>query len=862
MATVYLAQDLKHDRKVALKVLKPELAAVLGADRFIVEIKTTAALQHPHILPLFDSGEADGFLYYVMPFIDGETLRAKLDRETQLGVEESVKIARDVADALQYAHDHGVIHRDIKPENILLANGRPMVADFGIALAVSAAAGGRMTETGLSLGTPHYMSPEQATAEKEISARSDVYSLGSVLYEMLTGEPPHMGTSAQQIIMKIITEPAAPVTKLRKTVPANVAAAVAQALEKLPADRFDSAARFGEALGNPAFAAAHAAPSGTRAYDTRRWLSDRRTLAILGFAAVAVVAALVLARARTTPAHLPEVMRLTIEPDAALADFAIYEDSDGPPEVAPDGRSVAIAGQVSDTGQVGEQRGETPDARTRLLIRRFDQFETRVIPGGGRMPFYSPDGRWLAYFRGGALWRVSVDGGEPAPVANLTSFDWNVSGYAWHPRGSIVITTDKGLWSLPATGGRPEKIVASDSTRREFFTNPVPLDDDRVLIEVLLAGRPTRLAAVSLRGGERTLLPEGILAPAMIAGDVIMFGTDPVQAARFDRRKLALASAPIPLSGIPSGARLSAGGSLAWLDNASQAYEPVWVSTAGVETSLGMAPGLYRWPRLSPDGMMLAIGTRGPNDRGSSLWTTNLRTGTRVRLGAGVGHTEPVWTPDGLRVAFSSGIPPHAGILIQRADASQPPDTLYPGPHAAWPTGFSPDRATLAFYGAMAPDPNDISFVNVADHAVRRLSRPGSQKGGRFSPDGRWFSYESTESGRSEVYVQPWPALDAKWVVSRDGGREPIWSHDGRQLFYRSGIQVFAVDVTPGSSFTSSPARAVVRGRWFSDPYGDESWDVAPDGRFLMLRPAGGSRAQVKVVRNWTTEFQAREGAR
>jgi serine/threonine protein kinase len=231
MATVYLAQDLKHDRKVALKVLKPELAAVLGADRFVVEIKTTASLQHPHILPLFDSGTADGFLYYVMPFIQGETLRDKLNRETQLGVDEAVRIAIDVADALHYAHSQGVIHRDIKPENILLANGRPMVADFGIALAVSAAAGGRMTETGLSLGTPHYMSPEQATAEKEISARSDVYSLASVLYEMLAGQPPHSGGSAQQVIMKILTETPPPVTALRKSVPPNVSAAIDRARE-------------------------------------------------------------------------------------------------------------------------------------------------------------------------------------------------------------------------------------------------------------------------------------------------------------------------------------------------------------------------------------------------------------------------------------------------------------------------------------------------------------------------------------------------------------------------------------------------------------------------------------------------------
>src|SRR5687767_14436821 len=253
MATVYLAQDIRHDRKVALKVLKPELAAVLGNDRFVVELKTTAALQHPHILPLFDSGSADGFLYYVMPYIQGETLRSKLDRETQLGIDEAVRIATAVADALDYAHRHGVIHRDIKPENILLHEGRPLVADFGIALAVSAAAGGRMTETGLSLGTPHYMSPEQATEEKEIGPRSDVYSLASVLYEMLTGDPPHTGASAQQIIMKIVTEEAAPVTTLRRSVPPHVAAAVAQALEKLPADRFDSARMFADALRDERF---------------------------------------------------------------------------------------------------------------------------------------------------------------------------------------------------------------------------------------------------------------------------------------------------------------------------------------------------------------------------------------------------------------------------------------------------------------------------------------------------------------------------------------------------------------------------------------------------------------------------------
>ncbi len=248
MATVYLAEDLKHHRKVALKVLKPELAAVLGAERFVQEITTTAQLQHPHILPLFDSGTADGFLYYVMPFIEGETLRSKLDRETQLGIDEAVKITVAVADALDYAHRQGVIHRDIKPENILLHDGRPMVADFGIALAVREAAGERLTETGMSVGTPQYMSPEQAAADRQLDARSDVYSLGTVLYEMLAGEPPFTGATGQAVIAKLMTTTPPPLAVLRTAIPPGVSRAVIRSLAKVPADRFATAAEFAAAL--------------------------------------------------------------------------------------------------------------------------------------------------------------------------------------------------------------------------------------------------------------------------------------------------------------------------------------------------------------------------------------------------------------------------------------------------------------------------------------------------------------------------------------------------------------------------------------------------------------------------------------
>ena len=254
MATVYLADDLKHERKVALKVLKPELAALVGAERFLAEIKTTANLQHPHILALFDSGEADGFVFYVMPFVEGESLRDRLDREKQMGVKDSVAITRKVADALAYAHEHGVVHRDIKPGNILLSErGEPLVADFGIALAVAQAGGGRITETGLSLGTPHYMSPEQATGDRDVDPRSDVFALGCVLWEMLAGEPAFSAPTAQAVLVRILTTDASSITSVRRTVDPNVDAALAQALEKLPADRFTSAAEFATALGDESF---------------------------------------------------------------------------------------------------------------------------------------------------------------------------------------------------------------------------------------------------------------------------------------------------------------------------------------------------------------------------------------------------------------------------------------------------------------------------------------------------------------------------------------------------------------------------------------------------------------------------------
>src|SRR5262245_12976549 len=285
MAKVFLARDLRHGRQVALKVIRPELISVVGAERFLSEIRVTATLQHPNLLPLFDSGEVDGLLFYVMPFVEGETLRQRLEREKQLPVEEAVRMAVVICSALDYAHRHGIIHRDLKPENVLLHEGQPMIADFGIALAISNAAGARVTQTGISLGTPRYMSPEQAMGERSIDARTDIYSAGAITYEMLTGNAPHVAATGQAIIAKLLTEEVAPVSTARRSVPAYVEAAVHRALQKLPADRFTTAREFADALGSRV----DVAPSDKRSHarSVRPWIATGLGLVGVSLAAIA-----------------------------------------------------------------------------------------------------------------------------------------------------------------------------------------------------------------------------------------------------------------------------------------------------------------------------------------------------------------------------------------------------------------------------------------------------------------------------------------------------------------------------------------------------------------------------------------------
>ncbi len=840
MAVVYLADDLRHRRKVALKVLRPELAAVIGADRFLREIETTANLQHPHILPLHDSGTVEGTAFYVMPYVEGESLRDRLRRETQLSVDDAVRIAREIAAALDYAHRRGVIHRDIKPENILLHDGQALVADFGIALAVSSAGGGtRMTETGMSLGTPHYMSPEQAMGDREITARSDVYALGCVLYEMLLGEPPFTGPSAQAVIARVVTENPRSLVHQRRSIPLHVEAAVHKALEKLPADRFASAAEFSTALVTPSFAGTHAhSLAATSRSPARDWLLDARTLAALGVAALLAAAAW-FGGSRSRPGAADSAtLRVAITPPDSLGDLVYNPSNNGPAAVSPDGNTVAFS--VS--------HGET----SILFVKYADRFETWRVPGGGRLPAFSPDGRWLAFHRGAAIWKVRLDGGEPVRVGELSDATaWSLYGLAWHSDGSLFSASTAGLSRIPSAGGVAKVVLATDTAGRTVLA-PSPAPDGRLLV-TLRSGSSVRLALVQVDGSGLRELPDGIEAPGWFVGDILLFTrAGQLSAARFDLAKNELLGEPIAISGV-SGSSGSYGPTAAFFDASSQgSREVVWITRSGAASPVGLPLALYRHPRLSPDAARVATTVDGV-----AMFVFHLATGARNGVSAG-GASEPVWMHDGRRIVTSaSPSRDNVGLTIRAGDGSQVPDTIVkPSRNETWPTDITRDDDVLAYYGRLQDDPNDIGLFDLRSKQVRRIALPGEQRGGRFSPDGRWFAYQSSENGRSEIIVQPWPALNATHTVSIDGGDEPSWSRDGRELYFRQDDRMMAVPFDAGTEFRRSAPVELFRGTYSRDLWGDQSYDVAPDGRFLMLRPAGNSRIRVQVIYNWAAELR------
>ena len=845
MATVYLAQDLRHDRKVAIKVLKPELAAVLGGERFVVEIKTTAALQHPHILPLFDSGETDGQLYYVMPYIRGETIREKLNRETQFGVDDAIRIAREVADALDYAHRHGVIHRDIKPENVLLHDGRAMVMDFGIALAVSAAAGGRMTETGLSLGTPHYMSPEQATAEKEITARSDVYSLASVLYEMLTGDPPFTASSAQAVIMKIITETAQPVSVRRKTVPPNVAAALAKALEKLPADRFESAKAFGDALINPSFSVDQ-----TNVGLPRH--RARRSVSMSVFAAVTAIAVIstgiaAWSRLRTSPVTRTPTARFTLELPDSQAVLPIGQTI----VVSPDGSEILYGG-----------RGRNGNV---LFRRRLDEMTVSEVPGSDnpQIVTYSPDGRTLALTTTKReLIALPLPAGAPIHIAD------DVGRFSWGDNGVIVFWRGSSLWRTDPRGQKVTRLTIADSMNGGVHTWPHVLPGGEAVLFTSLKenGSAPRVQVVRVRDGAVTPLDLDGLSPRYVpTGHILVSRTDgTVLAAPFDLRTLELRGTPVSvlegLAVVPNGAAMysvSQNGTLAYLEGDAD-LRPVIVDRTGREQTLNFPPGRYAHPRLSPSGDRVVV-ERTENGQ-SDIWILARETGQLLRLTRDGVNGSPEWSADGRRVGWIRSAGGGQTLVWQRADGSGSPEQISVRSRVPFHFQFMPDgKQIVAVIGSAFR--HDIALIPIDGSAAPRMlaDSPADELMPNVSPDGRWMAYTSTETGRTEAYVVKIDDPSTRLQLTTDGGGGPAWTNDGRAVIAFAGGRLASISLafTPRLEVTRRETSAAFPYR--AGGNADRDYDTrAATSELAVLARASSKRERIVVVTGWLDELRRR----
>jgi serine/threonine-protein kinase len=795
-----------------------------------------------------------------MPFVEDETLRDRLEREKQLQVDEAVRIARSVAGALQAAHEAGVIHRDIKPENILLSRGEPLVSDFGIALAVSHAGGGRLTETGLSLGTPYYMSPEQATADRDPGQASDVYSLGCVLYEMLVGDPPHTGSSAQAVLAKILTEEPRAVTALRRTVPPHVADATARALERLPADRFESAEAFSRALADAGFrhtlpgtapagvTGVHGgedvveAPAGT---GTSR--PAARALPWMVAALASVMAVLGWLRDGGSASSGPT--ELLMDPGVDSLVFNSYLG------VSPDGRTFALSTR---------EGRESP-----LYVRTGANAEWRVLPGteGGYWPAFSPNGDRIAYVTEEAeLMAVSVAGGSP-----LTLYDPGDDLYEphWGANGDIVVSTDDGIRRVRSGGG-----VDTLSIEGTIYW-PFMLPDGSGVLYAEGSFSETSVWILDLdTDSTRLLLDEGNRPMYLESGHILFAHPDGgLQVVPFDLGSRTVTGAPVPVrDGIQHrGFSVSANGTLVYrsgLGNFSGSESRfLRVGFDGSVDTLRLPERDQGQVQISPDGSRFAFTVWSDEGDQAQIYTYDLarRTGPTQLTFDGDRNLAPVWSPDGTRIAYR-----HDGsdILVKAVDGGAPATTLLDDSVAvepqAWTTsgGLVLQRAGeggVDLYRMPAPDSSAV--------AVEFLRTDFRETFARVSPDGRWVAYVSFETGQAEVFVRSYPDALGPWRLSRGVGFDPQWSADGRAvLFFRPGngvASILSVDVELEPTFVARDPVEVWSGR-------GRDFDVHPDGQHLVVvdrilddasdEDDEDEPSQVVVVLNWFEELRARLG--
>jgi len=866
MGEVYRAKDTRLDRTVAIKVLPPHLADTLDSrQRFEREARAVSSLNHPHICTLHDVGSQDGTEYLVMEYLEGETLAARLEKGP-LPLEQLLKIGMEVADALDKAHRQGIIHRDLKPGNIMLTKSSAKLLDFGLAKAMAPLSTGvtmtvaamqttPVTQQGTIVGTFQYMAPEQVEA-KELDARSDIFSFGAVLYEMVTGKRAFPGKSQLSVASAILEKEPEPISTLQPMTPPALERAVKRCLAKDPEDRWQTARDLLLELkwiaegGSQVTLAQTGAGKSVRG----RW----RGILLWGVVSLLLAAITGLAMWNMKPVPPQPVSRtvITLPPGQRLAQL-------NQPAVAlsPDGSHLAYVAV-----QGGKQQ---------IYLRAMDSLEATPILGteGAVYPFFSPDGQWLGFFAGQKLKKVHVSGGVPQTLSDATL----AHGASWSSQSTIAFSPASAsfLDLVSEAGGEPQPLTRLEGGEVSHRW-PEFLPGGKVFLFAASKSSfnwtNSQIAVQAVGTGERRNLIQGATQPHYApSGHLIYAQGSTLMAVPFDAQRVAVTGPAVPVvenvshAPIAGAAQysISATGSLVYVPGGVQADQRslVWVARNGAEQAVAAPARAYLFPRISPDGRRVAVGiTEGE----TQLWLYDFSREAETRFTfEGSVNLNPIWTPDGKRIAFQSSKEGPPNIYWQKADGSGGLERLTTAQNANVPMSWSPDGQLLAFFEVHPSTQRDIWVLRMSDRKAEPFLRTRFDESvPRFSPDGHWLAYISNESGRYEIYVQPFPGPGGKWQISTEGGTEPAWNPNGRELFYRSGDKMMAVDIVTQPSFAAGKPRMLFSGPYEPSPATSPNYDVSMDGqRFLMLKPAEASEAaptQINVVLNWSEELKRR----
>jgi Tol biopolymer transport system component/predicted Ser/Thr protein kinase len=868
MGEVYKARDTRLDRIVAIKVLPAHLADRADLrERFDREAKTIASLNHPHICTLYDTGHQDGIDYLVMEYLEGETLAQRLQKGA-LPIQQVLQYAIEISDALDKAHRKGVTHRDLKPGNIMLTKAGTKLLDFGLAklkqevapanvpLSELPTANDPLTAQGTILGTLQYMAPEQLEG-KEVDARTDIFAFGVAVYEMATGKRAFEGQSQASLMVAILEREPPAMSSLQPMTPPALDRVVKKCLAKEPEKRWQAASDVCDELKWIAEGGSQVASAPTAAEKGIRVLGRRPLVFGLGALLLgAVIASLAVWNLKPSPSPQP-VIRTVIN----LPSGQQLAGLDSGPAVAlsPDGTRLAYVARQGGTQQ--------------LYLRAMDNLEAKPIPDteGAINPFFSPDGQWLGFFAGGKLKKVSVSGGAAVTLGEASG----PRGASWGSQGMIAFapTFNAVLQQVPGAGGVRQPLTRfekGDVSHRW----PEFLPGNKAMLFAASAATANwinaQVAVQSVGTGKRRNLIQGGTQPRFTSSGHLVFAQGgSLMAVPFDPQQLTASGASVPvvegvLQSPSTGAAqygFSATGSLVYVSGGLQASQRrlVWVDRKGVEQALPASAHAYRYPRLSPDGRRVAVMIE---ESESQIWLFDLARETLTRLTfQGSINQLGAWMPDGKRITFQSNKEGPANIFWQLADGSGGLERLTTGESIQTPNSSSPDGQLLAFIEVDPTTGFDILVLRMGDRKAQPFLRTQfNESAPRFSPDGRWLAYISDESGRSETYVQPYPGPGSKWQISTEGGTEPVWNPNGRELFYRSGDKMIAVEITTQPGFSAGKPKVLFEGQYVPTPSSFPNYDVSPDGqRFLMLKPSEQAQAaptQINVVLNWFEELK------